>query len=701
MKQIYANKYIRQYFIFFKLSLRLKAIFILLFIMLSLTGKTQQQKACEHAAMIVKSVEKFHIQARTVDNEYAELVFENFIELLDPGANYFNKVEMEKLKALKDSLDEYILNEDCRFLELAFSIYNRKIEFADSILLAYQNQPLDFSKADTILVREKSIFRSKEKQLERWEKLIKYHTLDLYYGDSDSVSQAAPTEQELEKYKQKAIDRLSCRLQTRKNHQGGLSAYVESCYLKSVAAGFDPHTNYFSRAEEENFTHSLSRTNRSFGFELSTNDFGELEIVQIIPGGPAWNSNELNEGDILLNAAAPGKFKDFDCVSRKEAISFLDNEELETAVFLIRKKNGEEISVSLRKKELDVQDNIIKSFILKGKKNVGYIYLPSFYSEMQDNYSTANGCANDVARELIKLKREGISGLILDLRNNGGGSMMEAVLMAGIFIDYGAVGIAQQSGEEPATLKDRSRGTIYTDPLIILVNNFSASASEFFAAAMQDQNRAVIVGSPTLGKSTMQQIVPIDAYRYSSTSSGSDNAEAYVKLTIGAFNRVTGETHQKTGVIPDVKLPTLYDSLLIGEASYPSALEPMTVEKKTYYYPKEKQDTESLQKRCSERLKQDTAFNTLIELSGRLAEIRSQRAIPLSIDGFRNYLNENESFEIPEANGDYKVENPAYLKGISSTLDSDKEINEDIMKNIEHSLYVNEAYQIMLDLLRM
>jgi carboxyl-terminal processing protease len=410
----------------------------------------------------------------------------------------------------------------------------------------------------------------------------------------------------------------------------------------------------------------------------------------------------INEGDIIIKITTSGIDKLFDCIDFEEATNYLSATDLIQADFVIKKESGKQISVHLQKDKTKVEDNVIKSYILQGEKRIGYIYLPSFYTQMDGSEISTKGCANNLATELVKLKKEKIDGLILDLRNNGGGSMMEAVLMTGIFINYGAVSIVSSRDEVPQTLKDMNRGTIYANPLVILVNEFSASASELFAAAMQDQNRALIVGSKTFGKSTYQAVLPIDAFKYDHLENYSGNASGFVKVTMGAFYRVTGISHQKTGIIPDIKLPSLYSNCNFGEQSYQSAIDSLSINKKAYYYPGPSLPKLDLQRLSLQRTEHNKGFNEIEKQSLILAQNQHQYAVSLNFNAFKkNYFAEEADINTPVETTVFKAENPAYYKTISHISNADQKMNEHTIKQINNDIYIIEGYYIICDLINL
>lgn len=379
--------------------------------------------------------------------------------------------------------------------------------------------------------------------------------------------------------------------------------------------------------------------------------------------------------------------------------SFLNNKEINEADFHIRKKDGKEVVLTLNKSRIEVQENIIRSYVLEGRMKIGYIYLPSFYSQHESGLRSYKGCASDVAKELIKLKSENINGLIIDLRNNGGGSMQEALWLSGIFIDFGAVAIEDKRTNGIATLKDLNKGTIYNAPLLILINQFSASASELFAAAMQDQNRAVIVGAPSYGKATMQQIVPVDAHKYETPYQYTGTPTGYLKLTTGAFYRVNGTSHQKTGVVPDIKLPFVYNDIDLSERAEKTAIDTKPIDKKSYYFPLPALPLQKLSELSAARITQNSDFNEVKTASKALAASYRKMAIPLSIDGYSKFYYAETTKGQPKTTTAYQVKNPSYFNNSAVLTDSTK--NKTVTNEISRDIYIGEAYDIINDLIKL
>ncbi len=365
----------------------------------------------------------------------------------------------------------------------------------------------------------------------------------------------------------------------------GIDNMIGAIYCQELASCYDPHTAYFQPEMKTAFESELGNTALSFGLSLHEGDDGNPEIGKLQPGGPAFQSGGINQGDKIQSIQWDDKDAiDVSGASVQEISQILSAPGGSKATFTIKKTDGTSRQVSLHKERLDAgeDEDKVKGFILKGARNMGYISLPAFYSDWEDSKGVY-GCANDVAKEIIKLKKENIEGLILDLRYNGGGSMQEAIELAGIFIDAGPVAQIKDRGDKIVTLKDVNRGTVYDGPLLLLVNGNSASASEMVAGTLQDYNRALIVGSPTYGKATAQVVLPMDTTLDLDTYDGHAEAASYIKVTISRLYRITGATAQFNGVQPNILLPDPAGATQQREADEKFALPPTVIAANKYY----------------------------------------------------------------------------------------------------------------------
>jgi len=688
-----------------------KILFLLLFFAFQnqLINAQRSYSICDKAGLIVQTSRIFHYEPRPVDDEFSELVYKNFLNMLDPEGLFLASEDVELLSTYKNNLDDEILNNRCGFLTMTEKIYTNSVIFVDSVINSFLIKEFNYSLKDTLFVTEEVVYAKRLDLSKKWEKYIKLDILYSYLSQADSTLQSVkPNDDSLAKFQPDVIQRELCYIKSRTNFTDGISQYIGSLFLESVSMAFDPHTNYFSAPEKDEFMGSLSKENESFGFDFDINQRGEVVIYNVAIGGPAWKSNEIEEGDVVLGLKTNSEeMTNFSCLAVEDIYRIIYSEKLNKATFRIRKKSGKEIYIQLNKETVSVETNEVVSLILKDSldNKTGYIYLPSFYTGTDYQTGEEKGCANDVAKEIIRLKNEQISGLIIDLRNNGGGAMEEAIKLAGMFIDFGAVGIIHVRNLEPEVLKDKARGTIYDGPLAILVNGTSASASEFFASAMQDYNRAIIAGTKTFGKFTAQNILPVDACNYSMEELVRlyNAPNGYLKITNGKFFNVTGKSYQNSGITPDIEFPSIYEGVNYRESSYESSLKSTVIEKKVQIKKFPELPIESLNLKSVERLKADSVYFKVSKI-GKLI-IERQKCLPISVEyhAFVKYFNDNEiAREMEKLAVDsvsaLSVTNPGYIAGVSST-DSLSEYNEYSISRVKRDFFIREVYNIINDLI--
>lgn len=477
----------------------------------------------QQAITLKRVIERNHYSPKPVNDSFSARLFESFIKQLDPD-NFLTPQHLRNIEPFRYQLDDEL---------------EGKIPWKFLVLIT-ENYRQDLNSADSLLAK----------------KITTQLTVD----------------------QKKEINALRRSIKRTLNHPSGYNKYVASVFCDALANCFDPHTEYMPIEEKQQFDGELGTEGYYFGLSVDENENGDLAIDRLVPGSPAWKCGELNKGDILIKLAWEGKDTiDLMGADRYELSELLQGSNDMVMSLTIKKADGILKTIPLVKEKMRNEENVVKSMIIKGEPKIGYLYLPDFY---YGERGAAGSCAGDVAREIIKLKTQGIAGLILDVRYNGGGSLLEALDMAGIFINEGPLGIIKEKSDKPVTLKDMSRGTIYDGPLAVLVNAQSASASELLAAVLQDYNRAVIIGSTTFGKGTAQIIIPVDTLNRSGAPE-----YGFVKVTTSKFYRIKGTTTQYTGVVPDIILPDLFDDLNYHEHALPEALTPDTIAANKYYKP--------------------------------------------------------------------------------------------------------------------
>lgn len=662
---------------------------------------------CDQNKSLLYMFESKHYQPIAMGGELSSRTYKLFLQALDPHGLYFVATDTNILTSCKRNIVEDPDNADCKItFQKICTLYHQRLKEADTLISQLLQKPFDFALKDSIYFgdNEKLTLARDQQMLKRgWIRWLTYEALlYLFSPDSTNDKPFAKSNQVLLRKEPEVRNKLKVRekryIRRILNNPDGFENYVASAFLNAEAMSFDPHSSYFSPGEKRNFESSISPEALSYGFEIEDNPNGTVQISRLVPGGPAWKSNELHKGDVLIQVRWPkGEVVDFSCSDRDEADEIIQSSASDKMELTVKKPNGQLKSVLLIKKMLKTDENLIKSFVLKGKKNVGYISLPGFYTEWENQDPT--GCSNDIAKEIVKLKQENIEGVIIDLRNNGGGAMSEAIALAGTFIEGGPLSILSERNRKLTLLRDASMGTVYDGPLVLMVNGFSASASEILAASLQDYHRALIVGSPTFGKATGQIIIPLD-----STAKSKD--EGFVKITTSRFYRLNGSSYQRKGVIPDIALPSNFEGFSYQEVNQPYAFEPDSVIRKVHYTPLPNLPVKELSKKSNDRIAGNERFKKISFATDSLHQaIKQLKAISINIDLFRK--KEAWIFDAIQLLGKeeeqpstlLKVSNVKFDQYLNNLSSYRKEINDLIIKNLQSDIYLEESYQIINDLI--
>jgi len=549
------------------------------------------QKAVQDAYVITRMVDKFHIQPRMLNDEMSSAIYSQLLGALDDERFFFTQKDIQALVVYQFKLDEEINDRQSGFLQLLAGIYKQRLIQVDTMIDHILAKPFNFTLHEKYTVAEDTSYPADIAGMHtKIYKLLKAYVLSTIANFS--VISGRPLTKNLTdslelRYRKKAGASVKRSIKRILQSPLGVDNTIGVSYCQVLATCYDPHTAYFPPDEKDAFEGMLGNKTRSFGLSLSEDEDGKTQIGRLKPGSPAFQSGGLNEGDKILSLQWDEKEAiDVSGASRAEISEMLADEGGTRMTLVVKKADGTSRSVALHKEKLNAEEDEdkVKGFILKGAKTIGYISLPAFYEDWEDNKGL-NGCANDVAREIIQLKKENIGGLILDLRYNGGGSVQEAVELAGIFIDAGPVAQIKTRDPKVITLKDVNRGTVWDGPLLLLVNGSSASASEILAGTLQDYNRALIVGSPTYGKATAQVVLPMDTSLNLDTYTGHSEASSYIKVTTSKLYRITGATAQMSGVQPNISLPEPAGAIPQREADEKFAIHPSVIEANKYYKP--------------------------------------------------------------------------------------------------------------------
>ncbi|MFI5220610.1 MAG: carboxy terminal-processing peptidase, partial [Bacteroidia bacterium] len=684
--------------------------FIFIFF-LPVYAKAQADKKHINEAIVVKAMmERYHYSPQVFDNVFSEKIFDDFIKSLDRYRLLFTRQDVDRLSAYRAKIDDELNNKSTAFFNLTMQLFKVRLLKTDSIITRLLQKPFDFTVKETLLYPpDSSSFAGNEKEFEeKWNKWLKYEMLhrlmDKKIADSSLITaavmkQEAAVREIVKKIEQRRIKRIL-------SYPQGYDAYVAMLFCNSIAACYDPHSTFLPLTQKENFEGDVSASPYSFGLTLDENKNGDVIISHIVPGSPGWRSGELNKEDVLVQMKWQNKNPvDLEGADVEEVGGMFAEQNHDKLQLTVRKTNGEEKIVMLIKEKLKDEESIVKGFLLKGEKNIGYISLPGFYGEWGSSESSS--CAGDVAKEIVKLSKlskEKIEGLILDMRNNGGGSLQEALDMAGIFIDEGILSFTKGRSEKPIAMKDVNRGTIYDGPLLVLVNRSSASATELLSGALQDYNRAVIVGSSTFGKATAQVVLPADTLfnPFTARTIANRNSEnAYIKITIEKLYRPTGKTNQFTGVNPDITLPDIYNEINYSEAMLPHAILPDSVKRAFYFTPLKALPVAELAAKSVERVKKDKRFDTVKKYCSMIIKRYYGKTTDIPLDR-QQYEAEVKKYHVQwdqykmVAEGEktdlYTVENTEFDKPVIQADAYKSEINDNQIKNISKDIYISESF---------
>ncbi len=674
-----------------------------------LLGDPDPNKEAALIQSILQGVSRLHFQPKPIDDTFSKEVYGVYLKDMDSGKRFYTQADITRFEAFETKLDDQAQAGTFEFFNLTSDLMDADLVKVQGWYREILAKPLDFTKNEQIEVDGKKLKWAKDdaELRERWDKWMKYEVLSRiteetekqekpdFKGDKKTFAQH---EEEQRKKVLDVYDKWFKRLQKQDR-----SRRLE-IYLNAVTNVFDPHTSYFSPKGKEDFDIRMSGKLEGIGAQLQS-DGEKTTITGIVPGGPAWKNGELQNKDVILKVAQGD--------SDKESVDIM-GWEISDVVSKIRGSKGTKVTLTIQKPDgiqkvvtitrdvVIMEEGLAKSLVFRngdGVDKIGYIYLPMFYADFE---SGKTSCSVDVAKEIEKLKSENVKGIILDLRDNGGGSLRDVVQMSGLFVEQGPIVQVKSRNRKADVMEDNDQSVQYGGPLIVMVNGFSASASEILAAAMQDYKRAVIVGSAgTYGKGTVQRFLPLD----NSTSDESVKPLGDMKLTIQKFYRITGKTTQLDGVTPDIVLPDFYNLVELGERENDYPLESTTIEavpfsQKAYQIP----DMSRLKANSEARVKIDPTFKKISENAVRLRKQKDATQYPLQADKYRMW-NDKQDQEAAKYDDMFKpisgftVENLMVDKEHIQTDTSRVARNDNWIKDKQKDSQLNEAFHIMLDMI--
>jgi carboxyl-terminal processing protease len=586
-------------------------------------------------------LESEHYSPRNIDDAFSKEVFNAYFKALDPEKNTFLQSDLDSLSNYSATIDDEIHGATIAFQPAVSRIYALRIIETKAIFNQIMDQPFNFNLDDSVLLNSDKMAYPKDvtERAKRWEMLLKYRTIERYA----SLIEEREKNKDKEKfvYKNDSTLEAESRAYIKKSYKKRIESFEKTftkekqfeLFLNSITGLMDPHTDYLAPVEKRSFTEQMSGVIYGIGAQLTQDDFG-IRIASIQPGGPAWKSGQIVVNDVIVKIAQGAEEPvDVSGYETTDAVKLIRGN-LGTEVRLtFRKPDGTFKVVSLIREKIVLDEGYARSVVIQnGADKYGYILLPDFYADFERE--DGHRCSEDVAAEIKKLKAENVKGIIIDVRFNGGGSLYEVVQMAGLFIDKGPVVQIRNKEGRSQTLYDETPGILYDGPLVVMANEFSASASEIFAGAIQDYKRGIVVGSSsTYGKGTVQRNV---AFGKPLDSLGIQTEYGAVKLTFQKFYRITGSSTQKKGVVPDVILPDEYEYLKYREKDNESALSWDEMERARYMVWPNNAPLSQVVQSTNLHIQNDTALNKFKE-NLRWVSNQIETPVYLKLDKFQAF----------------------------------------------------------------
>lgn len=658
--------------------------------------------------LVGEMLKEGHFDPQKIDDAFSKKVFTKYMKQLDGDKAFFLQSDWNELKKFETRIDDEIKGAPVEYFLAAGKLFNTRMEEAAKVYQEILAKPFDFTVDEDVSLDGDKLNppATEAERNDRWRKKLKYMVLDRYVDllearEKNKGKQGfeVKSDDELEKEARdrvkKIMDRTFERYRFKFNDDDKFNLFVNA-----ITTTMDPHTEFFPPVDKRYFDEEMSGTFYGIGASLQYDD-GNIKITSIITGSPAYKSGELQVGDVIIKVGQ-GKDEPVDLVGYS----------VSDAVKVIRGKQGTEVRLTVRR-----QDGTVKTIILKRDKivqdetyarsaviksnglKIGYIFLPEFYADFEH----PNGPRSyvDVAKEVTKLKDQKVDGIVMDLRNNGGGSLYDVVQMAGLFIDEGPVVQVKDRENSASVLKDKDRNVLYAGPLAVMVNEFSASASEIFAAAIQDYNRGVIIGSTsTYGKGTVQRNIGLDP-ESGFVTSNSDLGT--IKLTLQKFYRINGGSTQLKGVSSDIVLPDNLEYLKVREKDDEDALGWDEIKKASYKTWDPGYNLKTIQQLSEERLSKDNTFSLIKDATEWLSK-QNDKQYSLQIEKFRKNQ-EAIQVTVKQLESLLKLKGENQVSAIPGDTDkwaADKTKLERFnfwLKGLEKDIYLDQAVKVMDDMI--
>lgn len=676
-------------------------------------------------------IDRGHYDPAKIDDKFSKGVYKDYIEAIDPSKRFFVQADIDEFVKFETQIDDQILNRDLSFFDLTYNRLMKRIDESKKYYKEILAKPFDYKTNEELNTDYEHLpyAKNSDELRQRWLKQIKLSTLSSLtnkleiqegkkvtdnediFGDGES-----PTTPEMKKKQEeekKAIEKKPFDVlekETRESQLKSLDEYFGfikdldrddwfSVYINSIATRFDPHTSYFAPDDKERFDVSISGKLEGIGARLQKkNDF--TEITELISGGPAWRGKELEPGDVVLKVAQGAK-EPVDVVGMRldDVVKKIKGPKGTEVRLTVKKTDGTIKVISMIRDEVEIEETYAKSSIVeKNGKKYGIIYLPKFYIDFENQDS--RDAAKDVTLEIDRMKKAGVDGIVMDVRDNGGGSLKTVVDIAGLFIDQGPIVQVKSAGKKKEVLSDKDSKIQWDGPLVVMVNGFSASASEILAAAIQDYKRGIIIGSTqTYGKGTVQNVIDLNQF-VRNNSLGDLGA---LKTTTQKFYRINGGSTQLNGVSSDVPLPDRYTYINMGERDIDNAMPWDKIDAADYKVWDKQQNFNTAIANSKRRMEQNPQFQLIEENAKWLKERQDENVFSLNIDKFKQ---EQEALELKakKYKAISKYNNNLKFSSLPNELEALK--NDNLLKekrdrwheSLAKDVYVEEAINVLDDL---
>ena len=659
--------------------------------------------------LITYVLDQAHYLDKEINDEFSEKVFDTFLENLDPYKRYFYASDIEEFSKYKYLIDDAFKNPNLDFFELVYKRYTKRMLESEKIFNDILSKPFDFNKNEVCECdfEELDYVKTKDQLFNRWRKLLKIYVIENYHNEIEDDLRKSKEDSDFILRNPVLIEKKTRETlkETMQQNYAFMSEEMQrsdwfSVYINSFVSQYDPNTSYLDPESKDRFDVDMSGNYAGIGARLQKK-IDKVEITEVISGGPAWRDNILEKGDAILKVRQDKEDEPVGILNMRlsEAVKLIKGKKGTKVHLTVKKVDGTVTEVTVKRDIVLLEETYIKSSIVEKDNNTyGLINIPKFYIDF-DNQSNRDA-AKDLRTEIERLKEQGIQGLVIDLRNNGGGALKTVVDMAGMFIKNGPVVQVKYFDKEKQVLSDRDRSVLWTGPLVILVNEGSASASEILAAAMQDYKRAIIIGgNQTWGKGTVQNVFPLNRMVRGNTN-GDLGALRY---TTQKYYRINGGSVQLEGVKSDINVPYRYKYLEFGEKDSENPLQWDEIDKVEFDTWNSNFNFEEAITKSNKRMADNKYLKLVDENAKWIKSVRDNKLINLNYDKFKLELEENSSItEKFKALNDYSMNYS--FKSLPYELDLIK--NDSVLglkrerwhKSLNKDFYIDEALNVLSDL---